>query len=73
MEKLAAITTSLFIAANAMAVVSLLRPEWIVNKVNGERIFHSLSGLCELCELYQDNLLYKQSYDVECNLITSKR
>ena len=36
MDKLAAITTSLFIAANAMAVVSILRPEWIVNKVNGE-------------------------------------
>jgi len=45
MEKLAAITTSLFIAANAMAVVSLLRPEWIVNKVNGETKF----GLRESC------------------------
>ena len=39
MDKLAAVTTSLFIAANSMSIISLLKPEWIVSKLSGRLIF----------------------------------
>eukprot|EP00112_Aurelia_sp_Birch-Aquarium-sp1_P012068 Seg2533.5 transcript_id=Seg2533.5/GoldUCD/mRNA.D3Y31 product="putative protein C16orf52 A" protein_id=Seg2533.5/GoldUCD/D3Y31 len=45
MDKLAAVTTSLFMGADAMAIISLLKPEWIVTNFAGTTKF----GLTQSC------------------------